>query len=450
MRTAALFFSLGCIVTLGWAQDATKIPELSDTARVRVKKEALVGFNMPLATLLDSIHKEDQQDRIRVISLEREGGSKQEVLALWRTIKRKDSTNLVVVRSILDKYGWLGADVVGSTGNGALFLVIQHSDLATQERYLPMIRDAVAEGAAWGSDLALLEDRVLIRQGKRQIYGRQIGQDEERGAYYLCPLDDARHVDERRAAEWLQPITNYLRNWNLTWDVEAYEIELPMVEERLRRRSLGVSSTTKSALDMLIIAVQPTGLVELTRVLQEGDLVFQDLDCGPLCDAIEAVTEGVDGKDFSHVAIAVQVDGTIELVEAIDGSVHLAPLDAFFRRSGKVIVGRPKGRYARIAHAAALHALRLIDVPYDDAFLPAADKLYCSEVVALAYERANAGVPVFPNVPMTFKDPATGKFFPAWVTYYDGLGTMIPEGVPGCNPGGLSRSGVLQVVWCAY
>ena len=36
-----------------------------------------------------------------------------------------------------------------------------------------------------------------------------------------------------------------------------------------------------------------------------GDLIFQDLQCGPLCDAINAVTKGYQGKDFSHVAIVV-------------------------------------------------------------------------------------------------------------------------------------------------
>jgi hypothetical protein len=66
----------------------------------------------------------------------------------------------------LDKYGWLGADVVGGQGNSTLFLVIQHSDQATQEKYLPMMREAVKNGKAQGSSLALLEDRAAL--GQRQ------------------------------------------------------------------------------------------------------------------------------------------------------------------------------------------------------------------------------------------------------------------------------------------
>ena len=45
---------------------------------------------------------------------------------------------------------------------------------------------------------------------------------------------------------------------------------------------------------------------------------------------------------------------------------------------------------------------------------------------------------------MTFRDPATGAFAPAWVAYYEALGAAIPEGEPGCNPGGLATGGRLE------
>jgi hypothetical protein len=41
-----------------------------------------------------------------------------------------------------------------------LFLVIQHSDSTTQEKYLPLLKQAVKDNRAFGHDLALLEDRV--------------------------------------------------------------------------------------------------------------------------------------------------------------------------------------------------------------------------------------------------------------------------------------------------
>jgi hypothetical protein len=68
--------------------------------------------------------------------------------------------------------------------------------------------------------------------------------------------------------------------------------------------------------------------------LQEGDLLFQDLNCGELCDAIEAVTEGVNGKDFSHCAMVVKINDSLKVVEAIGDKVQVNTLKDFFARSG--------------------------------------------------------------------------------------------------------------------
>jgi len=173
--------------------------------------------------------------------------------------------------------------------------------------------------------------------------------------------------------------------------------------------------------------------------LNPGDLLFQDLDCGPLCDAIEAVTEGFDGRDFSHVAMVVRSGDSLAVCEAIGADVHLTGVALFHQRSAKVFIAHWPDSLRALAFRASVEAMRLVGTPYDDSFLPENGKLYCSELVALAFQQANSGTPFFNAPPMTFKDPATGTFFPAWVDYYAALGLPIPEGMAGCNPGGLSR-----------
>lgn len=199
------------------------------------KDRAEANYDKPLAALLDSIHNEDQGLRQQIDEVEAKyGGDSDEMQELWRNMARTDSMNLIVVERILNERGWLGPDVVGPTGSSTLFLVIQHADLATQEKYLPMMREAVTNGKANGSDLALLEDRVLMRNGKRQLYGSQIGRHNETGEYYVSPLEDPDHVDERRASVGLGPIADYISHWNMTWDVETYKKELPALEERIK------------------------------------------------------------------------------------------------------------------------------------------------------------------------------------------------------------------------
>lgn len=198
------------------------------------KDKAEANLNKPLVLHLDSIFIEDQTYRKQIdVITEKYGRQSPEMTAHWKIINEKDSINLIKVTAILDKYGWLGPDVVGNQGSSTLFLVIQHSDIATQLKYLPMMREAVKNGKATGSSLALLEDRVALRQGKRQIYGSQIGMDPETNLYIVSPLDDPEHVDERRAAVGLQPLSDYVSRWKIKWDAEQYKKDLPALELKL-------------------------------------------------------------------------------------------------------------------------------------------------------------------------------------------------------------------------
>lgn len=197
--------------------------------------KAQVNLNRPLAQLLDSIFIEDQRYRQQGPMVEKQyGRDSEEWKTMLREMDRSDSSNIILVRDILDKHGWMGPDSVGETGNVALFSVIQHADLATQKRYLPMMRAAVAIGNADGGDLAYVEDRVALDEGKRQIYGSQIGFDKDTGNYYLLPLGDPYHVDERREKVGLSPIADYVGNWDLKWDVEQYKVQLPALEAKWR------------------------------------------------------------------------------------------------------------------------------------------------------------------------------------------------------------------------
>jgi hypothetical protein len=204
---------------------------------VKVNKEkAEANLDKPLVAILDSVYKYDQGLRMQANTVyDKYGRDSQETKDLWKSIAENDSLNLIIVKKILDERGWLGADIIGNQGNTTLFLVIQHADLKTQEKYLPMMREAVKKGNARPSALALLEDRVALGQGKRQLYGSQIGLDRESGVYYVLPLEDPENVDKRRAAMELGDLQDYVSNWNIVWDVEKYIKELPDIEAKQKK-----------------------------------------------------------------------------------------------------------------------------------------------------------------------------------------------------------------------
>ncbi len=210
---------------------------------------------------------------------------------------------------------------------------------------------------------------------------------------------------------------------------------------------------TKSLLAFLLcisvvpLTAQPMGF----HGLKEGDLLFQDLNCGELCDAIEAVTEGVNHQDFSHCAMVVRVGDSLKVVEAIGSKVQFNSIHRFFVRSGdtlqikNIAVGRVKPQYFGLIPQAASNAKALVGQAYDDAFLPNNNSWYCSEVLYEAFRKASNSE-FFELQPMTFKDPRTKDYFPAWIEYYRDLKTEIPEGVPGLNPGSISRSDKIEII----
>jgi hypothetical protein len=179
---------------------------------------------------LQAIQESDQKYRLQIADVEKAHGiNSPEMQALWATISEHDHDNLAKVMAILDQYGWIGPDKIGWKANLALFLVVQHSDLKAQEKYLPMMRDAVAAHNASASSLALLEDRVALGEHRLQTYGSQIGQDNS-GRFYVLPLEDPDHVDDRRKGVGLGTLADYVKQWGIAWDPAAYEKSLAVLE----------------------------------------------------------------------------------------------------------------------------------------------------------------------------------------------------------------------------
>jgi len=181
-------------------------------------------LNVALAKTLDSIYDEDQRYRRQMSSVAKQHGwESKEMEELWRVAGKADAANLKQVKMILEKYGWLGPKAIGEKGNSALFLVIQHADATTQAKYLPVMKAAYERGDAKGSQLALLIDRVALSNGQKQVYGSQVMQDPKTNKYQLSALEDPDHVNARRAKMGLGSIEDYLKQWDIVWDVEAFK-----------------------------------------------------------------------------------------------------------------------------------------------------------------------------------------------------------------------------------
>ena len=180
---------------------------------------------------------------------------------------------------------------------------------------------------------------------------------------------------------------------------------------------------------------------QLSEVLNfqfnDGDLLFV---AQAEANAITEVTQGVDGLAIDHVAILHHIggeQGPLYALEAIPRQgVVLTPIDSLLARehAATFVMTRVEGVDAATS---VRNALRYVGKPYDDLFLPGDSAIYCSELVQMCYVDA-AGNQVFGTIPMSFHD-ASGRILDHWTEFYRSRGMTVPEGLPGTNPGQLSR-----------
>ena len=194
--------------------------------------------------------------------------------------------------------------------------------------------------------------------------------------------------------------------------------------------------------------------------LQIGDILFQDLDSSPLCDAIEKVTPGYNDYNFSHIGIVVELgdpncinsdyiyENDIKILEAIPEKVKTTRLDSFLNRSfdsdsmPKVVVGRLKKQYHFLIEDAVSFLKSKIGVEYDHYFLEKNNQYYCSELIHEAFSKDS----IFFQKPMTFIEPETEKIMDIWDEYYKNLNFEVPQGKIGINPGIMSISQNIEII----
>jgi hypothetical protein len=207
--------------------------------KVKQNKENIdKHLDKTLVAILDDIYFEDQSARNQIRTKEEKyGRGSKEMDAFWQTILKKDSVNLIKVTKILEGYGWPDKNTIGKRGTSTLFLVIQHANKETQEKYLPLIEKAVADNNLPKRQFAMFYDRLVLRRGERQVYGTQLAMDSSSKKPYVLPLEDPKNVDKRRVEMGLNSMQDNLNRWDLTWDVEAYIKLLPAIEARERKLS---------------------------------------------------------------------------------------------------------------------------------------------------------------------------------------------------------------------
>ena len=137
------------------------------------------------------------------------------VLAMEEKNKKENQKELV---RLLDKYGWPTTSEVTEYAAAGAALIINHGSHKMRVKYFPMLEAAFKKGEAQPLRYAKMKDRLLVEEGKKQLYGTQL--KFVKGKKELYPIQDPGKVDQRRKKIGLEPLKPYLKKrFNINWDV---------------------------------------------------------------------------------------------------------------------------------------------------------------------------------------------------------------------------------------
>jgi hypothetical protein len=177
---------------------------------VRHKFDSLVA---KLDSLLEkevvTMENDDQRYRSK---MDNGGGDKE----LWSKQALLDSINCIKIDSIMNKYQtYPGEDLVGYLNKNAFFLILQHSPLPMQEKYLPLLRDAAQKKQMKKSNLCYITDRINMSKNKPQIYGTQFIWNEAKKRNELYIVEDLENIDVKRKDMGLRKLSLYMKDNNI-------------------------------------------------------------------------------------------------------------------------------------------------------------------------------------------------------------------------------------------
>ena len=125
-----------------------------------------------------------------------------------------DRARTARIKEIVNTYGWPGRSLVGTEASGAAWLMVSHAvtDVPFQRQALELMKK-VGSCEVEPTYLAYLTDRVLLGEGKKQLYGSYPTRGPN-GELIPQPIEDEANLDRRRAALGLQPFAEYWRRVN--------------------------------------------------------------------------------------------------------------------------------------------------------------------------------------------------------------------------------------------
>lgn len=227
LRAILFLAALACLARSARAQEAESFPAREERRLARWMKPPGHVANEELSREILRMVEEDQAVRKPFM----DGRMPNE--AETKVMRERDEADTRRMNEILDRYGFPGVELVGIRAARAFIVMLLHSpSLELMKRALPHVERAVRRKELPPDDFATLSDRVLVNEGKPQLYGSNFNFVGDKAV--LGTTQDLAHLDERRLKLGLPPIREYARFLAELYKKTVDESSLPPSKPRRR------------------------------------------------------------------------------------------------------------------------------------------------------------------------------------------------------------------------
>jgi hypothetical protein len=196
------FVAIALLLTACATTPAPSTQPAPSAADAPTARELTPPSNKELAEELAAMGTADQEVRQRWIK-------DQTSEALRSEMRELSAAHVKRLEEIIDSHGWPGLSLVGFNGMSRAWMIAQHGGATFLQKTLPLMYEAVKKGDLDESLYGTSLDRVLVQQGKKQMYGTQFDVDAATGQCAPKPIEDEEHVDERRLRAGMTSLAEY-------------------------------------------------------------------------------------------------------------------------------------------------------------------------------------------------------------------------------------------------
>jgi hypothetical protein len=157
-------------------------------------------LNPALAIEICKMGHKDQNGRQKILLIEQIGGNKVILDSLWTLQKKQDSISTVYITNLItNNFMQFPSKLeIGENASRYAFLMLQHSSYSVRKKHYQTIKKAMKNNELDKKYYAMYIDRLLVDEGKKQLYGTQMYKNTE-GVLIEYPVKRKHTLRARRS-----------------------------------------------------------------------------------------------------------------------------------------------------------------------------------------------------------------------------------------------------------